>query len=134
MPTAEPDTELIVLVVLESLMGGVLIVFSILCIIRRCQSHHRTVESHTYNAINHGLDEEEIEFKNMIEQKGFEFGDTDDDSYIFEDSKEDLTFDSKDKSRLNMLEKLRSNLVSSASKGHKLGSDDEASDNERIRL
>lgn len=128
------DKDLVVFVVLGSLLGGVTIIMAFLCLIRRCRKHRGGSESYTYDKVNHGLDEEEIEFKNMIEQKGFEFGDIEDDNYIFEDSKEDLTFDTKDKNRLNMLEKLRSNLVSSASTGHGHGSDEEASDNERIRL
>lgn len=129
------DKDIIALVVVGSLLGGIFLVVSILCIVRRCRANRRPSESYTYDKVNHGLDEEEIEFKNMIERKGFEFDDLEDDSHIFEDSKEDLTFDTKDKTRLNMLEKLRSNLVSNADSGHgKMGSDEEASDNERIRL
>jgi hypothetical protein len=125
------NTQVIVTVVLGSLLGGVLLVFVAMCIIRRCRSSNRSSSNFVYDKVNHGLDEEEIEFKNMIESGGLDFDNLDDD--IFEDSKEDLTFNPKEKNRLNMLENLRSNLVSSASAQHP-ASDDEASDNERIRL
>jgi len=106
---------------------------AISCLIRRC-SIKRRKDSHTYDKVNHELDDEEIEFKNMIEGGGFDFGEFEQE--VFEDSKEDLTFDAKDKSHLNMLERLRNNLVASAKEAGKMvvHSDEEASDNERIRI
>lgn len=109
------------------------------CWIRRCRGGKgfSIRNSYGYDQVNHELDEEEIEFKNMIERKGFDFDDLDDD--IFEsDANDDLQFNSKDKDRLNMLEKLRSNLVSSVSveKNQQTLPDEEValSDNEQIRL
>jgi hypothetical protein len=125
------DMQVIAIVVLGSLLGGVLLVLVAVCIIRRFRSSNRSSTNFVYNKVDHGLDEEEIEFKNMIESGGLDFDNLEDD--IFEDSKEDLTFNPKEKNRLNMLENLRSNLISSASTPHP-ASDDDASDNERIRL
>ena len=133
------DRNVLVLVVLASLVGGVLLVIVGVCWIRRCRGGKGFAipSSYGYDQVNHELDEEEIEFKNMIERKGFDFDDLDDD--IFEsDANDDLQFNSKDKDRLNMLEKLRSNLVSSVSveKNQQTLPDEEValSDNEQIRL
>jgi hypothetical protein len=66
-----------------------------------------------YSKVNHELDGEEIEFKRMIEKRA------DDDVYDDElfggdDDVTEFSFDSKDKNRLNMLEKFRNNLVAGA--------------------
>ena len=133
------DRNLLALVVVASLIGGILLVIVGFCWIRRCRGGKgfSIRNSYGYDQVNHELDEEEIEFKNMIERKGFDFDDLDDD--IFEsDANDDLQFNSKDKDRLNMLEKLRSNLVSSVSveKNQQTLPDEEValSDNEQIRL
>ena len=133
------DRNVLALVVVASLIGGILLVIVGFCWIRRCRGGKgfSIRNSYGYDQVNHELDEEEIEFKNMIERKGFDFDDLDDD--IFEsDANDDLQFNSKDKDRLNMLEKLRSNLVSSVSveKNQQTLPDEEValSDNEQIRL
>lgn len=131
------DRNALLLVVLASLFGGVLIVIAAVCWLKRCRGGRGFANNYSYDQVNHELDEEEIEFKNMIERKGFDFDDLDDD--IFEsDANDDLQFNSKDKDRLNMLETLRSNLVSSVSveKNQQTLPDEEValSDNEQIRL
>ncbi len=133
------DRNVLALVVVASLIGGVLLVIAGFCWLRRCRGGKGFAirNSYGYDQVNHELDEEEIEFKNMIEKKGFDFDDLDDD--IFEsDANDDIQFNSKDKDRLNMLEKLRSNLVSSVSveKNQQSLPDEEValSDNEQIRL
>ena len=131
MPQPTMDKDVVLVIVMVSLFGAVILIMILSCIIRRCRSRNNK-SNYSYDKVNHGLDEEEIEFKNILERRGLNFDTLDDD--IFDDNlKEDLNFNEKDKDRLNMLEKLRSNLVSSAG-FEKLGSDDEVSDNERIRI
>jgi hypothetical protein len=121
------------------------IVFSVFGIIfgllwlRRCLNSRHSFQSSsfTYDKVNHGLDEEEIEFKNMIEKGGTSSsvtsGDLDDD--IFGDNKDDLKFDGKDMSNLSILDKFRSSLVDSASADIEAHFSDEGeSDHEQIRL
>ena len=134
MPQPVLDTGIVLAIIGCSLVGGVVLLISIFYLIRWCRSRgSRGSSNFVYDKVNHELDEEEIEFKNMIENKGLDFDDFGDD--IFEDSKEDLTFNSKEKNSLSMLEKLRSNLVSSANMDTENGnSEDEVSDNDRIRL
>lgn len=78
-----------------------------------------------YDKVNHDLDDEEIEFQRMIESKhgisdedfGLDFDDVGDGGDGLDDiDAEDLEFgfSAKDKDRLSMLEKLRSNLVAGA--------------------
>mmetsp|Transcript_18417 Transcript_18417/g.19171 ORF Transcript_18417/g.19171 Transcript_18417/m.19171 type:complete len:107 (-) Transcript_18417:1-321(-) len=64
---------------------------------------------HHYDMVQHELDDEEIEFKRMIEMQG------DDLEEMFDMKEEDVTFDLKDRSRLEMLEQYRSQLVSEVS-------------------
>lgn len=71
-----------------------------------------------YNRVSHELDEEEIEFKKMIESRGNDIDD------LFASDINDFEFDSKDKDRLNMLENFRNNLAAGAG----LNSESEASD------
>jgi hypothetical protein len=78
------------------------IIVLIVWFIRRNRSHY----NNGYNKVSHELDEEEIEFKRMIESHGEDLDD------LFSDNLEDLSFDSKEKDRLNMLENFRNNLVS----------------------
>lgn len=101
---------------------------------------------HQYDQLNHDLDEEEIEFKRMIESSHGGMDDDDDDiENIFGgDDVEELSFSARDKDRLNMLEKLRSNLVAesdhndsvseSAKNSGSPGSPEENSDDEEMRL
>lgn len=133
MPTLDSGT--VTILVLGSLLGGVLLVLAGVCWIRRCRGPRGFANNYGYDQVNHGLDEEEIEFKNMIESKGLDFEDLDDDIFG-EDKDNDLQFNSRDKDRLNMLETLRSNLVSSVNveKLPQTQSDEEVSDNEQIRL
>mmetsp|Transcript_25180 Transcript_25180/g.41957 ORF Transcript_25180/g.41957 Transcript_25180/m.41957 type:complete len:141 (+) Transcript_25180:70-492(+) len=92
------------------------------CWIRRCRDVGNTF---SYDKVSHELDEEEIEFKNMLEsQHGYDIADEIDDS-IFSDTgssivagghgpEADFTFDDKDVQQLDMIEKLRNNLISEA--------------------
>ena len=126
------DREIMLVVVMASLFGGVFLIMVLTCLIRRLRGPRGFSSSYGYDKVNHGLDEEEIEFKNMIESRGIHLDEVDDD--IFAEDKGDLKFNSKDKDRLNMLETLRSNLVSSVNVTKTINSDDEASENEQIRL
>ena len=65
-----------------------------------------------YQQVQHTLDDEEIEFKRMLENRN-EVDDMDD---LFNED-DDISFDSKDRDRLQMLEKYRNNLVAGASSG-----------------
>lgn len=98
---------------------SVLLIVVIVCYIVR---RRRTSNENNYRQVKHGLDEEEIEFKRIIES-----GRTDDIDALFEGDDEELNFDSKDLDRLNMLENYRNNLVA----GAKAAMEDENSD---IRL
>lgn len=71
--------------------------------------------SRGYSIVEDDLDEEEIEFKRMIEKKA--------DEAVHEEEEEDLenlfggggnSFSERDKDRLSMLENMRSNLVKGA--------------------
>mmetsp|Transcript_28093 Transcript_28093/g.38637 ORF Transcript_28093/g.38637 Transcript_28093/m.38637 type:complete len:133 (-) Transcript_28093:34-432(-) len=94
----------IVVFVLVSLMG-------IYCYWRQC-CIRRTYTRSTSSKIGYDeLDQEEIEFKRMIESHGGQPNEEDDDDEIFSSGMEDLSFNAKDKNRLTMLENLRSNLV-----------------------
>ena len=73
--------------------------------------HYRTYHGSGYSRVDHQLDGEEIEFKRMIESRADE--ESDEEELFGEDTK-DLSFDSKDMDRLNMLERMRNNLVASA--------------------
>ena len=133
-------TDLILLISVPLLVTVIVIIALFTCWIRRCMGSQSGSRrgilggGHGYNKVNHELDEEEIEFKNMIERKAdeFEFDELGDD--IFADNKEDLQFNKKDKDRLSMIETLRNNLVSNVNMERKDNSDEEASENENIRL
>lgn len=73
--------------------------------------HYRTYHGQGYNRVDHELDGEEIEFKRMIESR---VEDESDEEELFGEDVKDLSFDSKDMDRLNMLERMRNNLVASA--------------------
>ena len=63
------------------------------------------------------LDQEEIEFKRMIESHGNSNNEEEDDTDdLFSSGMEDISFNAKDKDRLSMLENLRNNLVAGAEK------------------
>lgn len=84
------------------------ITFILIFIIRRIRQ-----QKHSYNQLNGDFDEEEIEFKRVLEST---HGTRDDDleAFLADDGDEDFEFSAKDQDRLSMLEKLRSNLVSSS--------------------
>lgn len=70
---------------------------------------------YSYQQVNHDLDDEEIEFKNMIEGKskfssgknGGKQGES-----VIDENDEELNFSTSDMGRLDMLEKYRDKLVS----------------------
>lgn len=91
------------------------------------QSHqNHSISQYTYNKINHELDDEEIEFKRMLEtnpldSNTLEYDNTqhyfdslpqvnNDEEEDFEGF-EDYTFNDLEKDRLQIIEKLRSNLM-----------------------
>ena len=92
----------------------VIIIVIVVCI-NRCRATPTG-----YSQVNHALDDEEMEFKRMIEMQSShgqsyedDYGNDDiDDLYSDTGMDEDVTFDSKDMNRLSMLEKYRNNLVS----------------------
>ncbi len=77
---------------------------------------------YNYNAVEHSLDEEEIEFKKIIEMQ------SDDIEELFDIPDDDVDFDVKEKDRLSMLENYRRNLVATAS------SSQAAVDEDNLRL
>eukprot|EP01038_Epipyxis_sp_PR26KG_P012402 gene12402-16635_t len=105
-----------------AILMGTVIPFSVIVVIiamvyairryRNNAAKQYTKYGYMYNKVNHGLDDEEMEFKKMIESK---MSDTDLDDLFSDDTTEDISFDSKDKDRLNMLEQFRNNLVAGSS-------------------
>lgn len=81
-----------------------------------------------YSQVNHGLDEEEIQFKKSIEMSGSTSMEDDMDGLFDDTDSEEIHFDSKELDRLSMLEKYRNNLVSSAQSS--MESNDEKLDSE----
>jgi hypothetical protein len=61
-----------------------------------------------YNVVDHGLDEEEIEFKKIIEMQ------SDDIEELFDIPDDELDFDVRERDRLSMIETYRQNLVAAA--------------------
>ena len=111
------------------------IVFIAIIIIVWWYRRNRNYSGKGYNQVNHELDGEEIEFKRMLESRADEEEEFDEEMFSGEDSAE-FSFDSKDKDRLNMLEKFRTNLVSSASAAanQSESEDDSGTEKEQLRL
>jgi hypothetical protein len=84
----------------------IIIILLVICIRRRQDSQ----PIRGYLKVGDEFDEEEIEFKRMIESKN---KDEDYEDLFSSESMEDF-FDEKDKDHLSMLENLRSNLVKGA--------------------
>lgn len=72
-----------------------------------------------YNVVDHSLDDEEIEFKKIIEMQ------SDDIEELFDIPDEELDFDVRERDRLSMIETYRQNLVAAAQGDHQNGSIDE---------
>ena len=84
----------------------------IICIIIFIFRSRLSNTSNGYNQVNHALDDEEIEFKRMIEMQG---GTSDDIDNLYDNEfEDDLEFSSSDLSRLEILEKYRNSLLASA--------------------
>jgi hypothetical protein len=87
--------------------GVFLIVFIIVCLVRRSRA-----TPSGYSQVAHTLDDEEIEFKRMIEMQ------SDDIEELFSGGDhhehDDVEFDHKEIDRLNMLEQYRDRLVAGA--------------------
>ena len=85
----------------------------ITCCIRRMRTQRRMTSRHSNSTAAYDeLDQEEIEFKRMIETHGNSAtADDDDDDDLFASGLEDISFNAKDKDRLSLLENLRNNLV-----------------------
>jgi hypothetical protein len=76
---------------------------------------------YSYQQVNHELDEEEIEFKNMLESHGSSSshggagnGHGNNGDSTIDENDEELNFSTSDMGRLNMLEKYRDKLVAGA--------------------
>jgi hypothetical protein len=99
----------------EAIIIGILVPSAVfvLIIVVVCARRFIYGQRHVYLQVNHGLDDEEMQFKKSIEMAGT---DSDDLDGLFADDSdtEEIQFDAKDLDRLNMLEKFRNNLVASA--------------------
>ncbi len=95
------------------------VVVAICFIIRRLRPNH------SYQQVNHDLDEEEIEFKRILENRkdnqSLKISDFDEDD-------DDISFSTNEINRLQMLEKYRNNLVAG------VNSTTIAADNDGLRL
>ena len=98
--------------VIASIFAFILVSFiGFYCYWRQCCAR-RSYNRSTSSKIGYDeLDQEEIEFKRMIESHGGQSNEEEDDDEIFSSGMEDISFNAKDKNRLTMLENLRSNLV-----------------------
>lgn len=82
------------------------------CCIWRMRTQRRMTSRHSNSSAAYDeLDQEEIEFKRMIETHGHSPTGDDDDDDLFSSGLEDISFNAKDKDRLSLLENLRNNLV-----------------------
>eukprot|EP01031_Cornospumella_fuschlensis_P027857 gene27857-33639_t len=138
-PHLNPKTiyAIVLGVLIPSIVFIVIIV--VVCLWRR-RSVNRPIG---YSKVNDDLDEEEIEFKRMLESKhgGDEENGRDDEDYedVFSpESMKDFDFSAQDKDRLSMLENLRNNLMKGAGglKDGSEGGDEEGggSESEKMRL
>ena len=91
----------------------VLVIVILLVIIAVKRLTISSSNSNGYAPVNHGLDDEEIEFKKSIEKENAVTTEDVDELFPGEDT-EDLKFDTKDRDTLRMLEKFRSNLIAGA--------------------
>ena len=80
---------------------------------------------YAYNPVKHQLDDEEIEFKRILDDRSRR----DDIDELFDVGGDDIEFNLKDKDRLKMLEKYRDNLMASARNG---GLRDDGNDDIRL--
>lgn len=102
------------------------------CACRRYRNQQPAVRG--YSKVGDDLDEEEIEFKRMIEHRADEGGANDDGE---EEDVENLfgadEFSDRDKDRLSMLENFRSNLVKGAASFNNRDSESD-SETDKMRL
>lgn len=82
--------------------------FAILLLLYLCYRKISQRNEHHYDSVNHELNDEEIEFKKILESQGDNFDD------VFSTNDEDVDFDTSDRGRLDMLEKYRNNLIAGA--------------------
>jgi hypothetical protein len=87
-----------------------------------------------YSKVNHGFDQEEIEFSNRMipSVEDEEYGIDDLDNLYVEKDEEDFDFNSKDMDHLSMLEKFRNNLETNNYNNN--NDDDDNNINNEIRL
>lgn len=107
------DASYSIAVIGISIPTSVFICILIFICLRRYRSNQSTSG---YSKVNHGFDQEEIEFSNRIipSAEDEEYGIDDLDNLYVENDEEDFDFNSKDMDHLSMLEKFRNNLESSA--------------------
>lgn len=102
------------------------IAISLCCILRRCRNNSNNAGGN-YEQVNHGLDDEELAFKRLLEKRktgetemtGLSSADSPGNgqynSNMFDDDLyDDVAFDSSELDTLNRLENFRSNLVAAA--------------------
>jgi hypothetical protein len=111
--------------------GVFLLIFLVVCLVRRSRNTPTG-----YSQVSHTLDEEEIEFKRMIEMQSDNIDDLFSGAAM---SHEDVEFDNKEIDRLNMLEQYRDRLVAGAqadslSSAAPLTAEAEAETSEDIRV
>ena len=114
MGTSTVSNNILIVEIISICLGLSLIIgCSVFLCRRRCKKKNLlSNRKHGYDE----LDQEEIEFKRMIESHGNKAnfagdGEFDDDLFFKDTSIDEFKFDSKDKDRLNMLESFRKNLV-----------------------
>ena len=91
---------------------------SVCCILRRCRNN----SENTYRQVNHGLDDEEMEFKRILEKRKtndtemssqFNSARGNNNNLMYDDlNDDDVTFDASELDKLNQLESYRNNLLS----------------------
>ena len=94
-------------IVLGTVIPSIVLVVALVVFLNWRRSRSR---AYRYDQITHDFDEEEIEFKRMLESQHGSEGETDD-SLFGESGEEDLEFSAADRDRLSMLDKLRNNLM-----------------------
>ena len=106
------EASYIAVIIGVSIPTAIFLVILFCVCIARCRQPNTNAG---YSEVSHELDDEEIEFKRMIEMQS-DFVDDIDNLYASEhgSDEDDLAFDNTELNRLQILEKYRNNLVASA--------------------
>ena len=104
------DSSIAIIVGISAPTIGIILVCCCVCIVRRRRTNQTALNA-GYSQVNHELDEEEIQFKQMIENQSDENIDDNIDCIFGEDVDAELMFDSEEFDTMNMLDKYRDRLV-----------------------